>query len=263
MQIAAQFYTLRGFTRTLGDLDAALARVREIGYTSVQLSAVACLWGDSPDATPEQVRAALDANGVRCLATHRPWSALTGQIEAELDVHHTLGATYTAPGAIVHELGQAPESYSRFLEQFSQIADRYAAGGLEIGYHNHDWEFVRDPATGKAAYERLVQGDRRLQLEVDTYWVARAGAEPSELLARCAGRIRMIHAKDCEVVPGEGPVMAPVGEGNLNWTGILAACQSGGTEAIIVEQDVCRRDPFDCLQSSFDYLSARLSGSRP
>ena len=29
-----------------------------------------------------------------------------------------------------------------------------------------------------------------------------------------------------------------------------------GVEWYAVEQDTCRRDPFDCLRSSFDYLSA-------
>jgi sugar phosphate isomerase/epimerase len=57
------------------------------------------------------------------------------------------------------------------------------------------------------------------------------------------------------MVPDVGGVMAPVGEGNLNWDGILPALDKAGTKWFIVEQDDCRRDPFDCLASSFDYLS--------
>jgi sugar phosphate isomerase/epimerase len=61
-----------------------------------------------------------------------------------------------------------------------------------------------------------------------------------------------------EVVEGDGPVMAPVGEGNLEWPQILAACSEGGTEWLIVEQDEFRRDPFDCLASSLMFLRERL-----
>jgi sugar phosphate isomerase/epimerase len=69
----------------------------------------------------------------------------------------------------------------------------------------------------------------------------------------------VVHVKDKEVIPGEGPVMAPVGEGNLNWPRILDVCEKGGIEWYVVEQDTCRRDPFDCLRSSYEYLSTLLS----
>jgi sugar phosphate isomerase/epimerase len=46
-----------------------------------------------------------------------------------------------------------------------------------------------------------------------------------------------------------------VGEGNLPWDTILPACERAGVEWYAVEQDICRRDPFDCLRSSFTFLS--------
>ena len=95
-------------------------------------------------------------------------------------------------------------------------------------------------------------------LEVDTYWVANAGVDPARLLDRCAGRIPVIHVKDMEVAPVDGPVMAPVGEGNLDWNSILSSAKAGGTEWLLVEQDTCRRDPFLCLRSSYEFLTDRV-----
>jgi sugar phosphate isomerase/epimerase len=69
--------------------------------------------------------------------------------------------------------------------------------------------------------------------------------------------VPVIHVKDKEVVPGDGPVMAAVGEGNLDWAGILPACAQAGVEVYAVEQDICRRDPFDCLRSSYEFLQAQ------
>jgi len=74
-------------------------------------------------------------------------------------------------------------------------------------------------------------------------------------MARCAGRAPVIHLKDREVVEKEGPVMAPIGEGNLPWNTILPACENAGVKWYAIEQDTCRRDPFDCLRSSYEYLS--------
>jgi sugar phosphate isomerase/epimerase len=48
--------------------------------------------------------------------------------------------------------------------------------------------------------------------------------------------------------------MAEVGEGNMNWEGILGACRKAGVEWFIIEQDVCQRDPFESLGISLKNL---------
>jgi sugar phosphate isomerase/epimerase len=50
--------------------------------------------------------------------------------------------------------------------------------------------------------------------------------------------------------------MAEVGEGNLNWQAILPAAKEAGVEHILVEQDICYRDPFDSLELSLKNLKA-------
>ena len=48
--------------------------------------------------------------------------------------------------------------------------------------------------------------------------------------------------------------MAEVGEGNMNWVGILAACKAIGVEWYAIEQDICQRDPFESLTISYRNL---------
>jgi len=50
--------------------------------------------------------------------------------------------------------------------------------------------------------------------------------------------------------------MAEVGEGNLNWPRIVAACKKAGVEWYIVEQDTCERDPFESLAISLRNIKA-------
>jgi sugar phosphate isomerase/epimerase len=50
------------------------------------------------------------------------------------------------------------------------------------------------------------------------------------------------------------PVMAEVGEGNLDWPDILSACDEAATEWLVVEQDECRRDPMESLAISYRNL---------
>ena len=57
------------------------------------------------------------------------------------------------------------------------------------------------------------------------------------------------------ITPERQQQMAPIGEGNLNFPGILSAATRAGTRWFIVEQDDSYgRDPFDCLASSYRYL---------
>jgi sugar phosphate isomerase/epimerase len=252
--LAAQFYTVREFTKTREGFQEALRKVAAIGYPGVQLSAVGCMNGDSPEVTAKDARAMLDDLGLRCVATHRDVASIIGRTDAEIEFHETLGCDYAAIGGVRWPYGMAPESYRTFLREVKPAVDRLEAAGIRFGVHNHDFEFVREPATAKYCFDILVDEAPNIQLEVDTYWVQHAGIDPANLLGRLQGRIAAVHLKDKEVTEDAGPVMAPVGEGNLDWVRILESCRRGLTEYYIVEQDDYRRDPFDCLRSSFEFL---------
>lgn len=249
MTVAAQMYTLRDFTGTPEALDETLGKVAEIGYRAVQLSAIGA-W-DKGLIDPSGIRALLDKYGLRCCATHRPTKRLLEATDEEIAIHQTLGCDYTAVGSIAGDYGQEPDSYRKFLADAAPAIAKFKAAGIRFGFHNHALEFRKG---GRDHYD-LLMADPDLMLEIDVYWVAVAGLNPAALLRRAAGKIQAVHMKDLEVFGWEAPTYAPVGEGNLDWSSILDACREGGTEWLIVEQDRCRRDPFDCLASSFEFLT--------
>jgi sugar phosphate isomerase/epimerase len=257
LRLAAQLYTLRNYTGTAEGFEDVLGLCHGIGYEGVQLSAVGCMNGDVPLVDAARARELLDAHGLECCATHRPWARLAEATDEEIEFHRTLRCDYAAIGGLWD--GNDAATYRRFMDTARPVVTALKGAGIRFGYHNHSHEFARDPESGRPCYDILIdEGGPDLMMEVDTFWIAHAGADPAEYLRRCSSRIPVIHVKDCEVVPEVGPVMAPVGEGNLNWPAILAACREGGVEWLVVEQDECRRDPFDCLNSSFRFLSAEV-----
>jgi sugar phosphate isomerase/epimerase len=252
--IAAQFYTLRDFTGTREGFRDSLRRVAEMGYSAVQLSAVGAF---ENGLTSRDARVMLDENGLRCIATHRPWSRLSQATNAEIDFHHELGCDYAAIGGIAGDFGYGLDDFRRFNREAQVTIEKLKTAGIRFGVHNHAHEFIK--FDGRFPFDVwLDEGGADLMLEVDTYWVIEAGIDPTGLLRRCAGRIPVIHVKDREVVR-EGPRMAAIGEGNMDWRSIIAAGDAGGVEAYVVEQDVCPRDPFDCLRSSFEFLASLTS----
>lgn len=251
--VGVQFFTLRDFTKTEVDFGHTLERVRKIGYQAVQLSAVGCMNGDSPEVSPARARQLLDENGLACVATHRSYDDLLNRTEQEIEFHHTLGCAYAAIGGLA-EAQRTRAGFAAFVDESRPMIDQLAAAGIRFGYHNHAWEFA-NPGREGLLYDVLVNADPSLQLEVDLYWIQHAGVDPVAMLRRCAGRVDVIHVKDKQVIANK-PTFAAVGEGNLDWDRILPACREAGVQWYLVEQDTCERDPFDCLASSFRFLTS-------
>lgn len=240
---------MRDFTKTSDGFRDSLRKVAEIGYGGVQLSAVGAF---DAGVTATQAKRWLNEFGLKCVATHRPWKCLTDSTDAEIEFHHTLECDYVAIGGTVWDYGFEPADYRRFLADAAPVVAALKASGIRFGVHNHAAEFMK--FDGVHPFDLWVtDGGQDLMLEVDTYWVVEAGVDVYDLLQRCAGRIPVIHVKDREVIR-EGPRMAPVGEGNLDWARIVTIGNAGGVESYVVEQDECARDPFDCLRSSFEFL---------
>ena len=260
-QFAVQTYTIREFTKTRDSLAQSLEKIAALGYPAVQLSAVGAMAGDVPEVSPALARRMLDDNGLKCIATHRSWDALAENTAQEIDFHHTLGCDFAAIGGLPGAYqSQGEAGFRAFLRDSAPIIARFKDAGIRFGYHNHAWEFERIGYEGSGSPRTLFdlfveQGGPDFLLELDLYWISHAGLNPERLIERCRGRVPVVHVKDKEM-NGHEPVMAPVGEGNLDWPHLLPACAASGAEWYTVEQDECRRDPFDCLRSSLEFLRA-------
>lgn len=258
-KLAVQLYTVRDFTSTARDLAETLAKIAAMGYPAVQLSAVGAMNGDSPEVDAATARKMLDDNGLKCIATHRGWDSLANRTEAEIEFHQILDCNYVAIGGIPGDYGkEGAEGYRRFVRDAASVAAKLKAAGIGFGHHNHAHEFERHTAgSPHTLFDILIDdGGADYLLEVDVFWAWHGGVDPSALLRRCSGRVPVIHLKDKEMVEGK-PEIGAIGEGNLPWDSIIAACRESGVKWYCVEQDVCRRDPFDCLRSSFEYLRGK------
>ena len=65
MEIAAQLYTVREFTKTEAGVRETFRKVKEMGYDSVQISAFGFY-------EPDKIRAMLDETELTVCATHTP-----------------------------------------------------------------------------------------------------------------------------------------------------------------------------------------------
>ena len=258
-QLAVQMYTVREHTRTAADLATTLKRIADIGYPAVQLSAVKCMAGDAPEVDAALAGRMLADNGLKCIATHRPWDSLVTEIEKEIAFHQALNCDFAAIGGIPPTYERTFEGVRNWLADAQPVMAKLKAAGIRFAHHNHSHEFYRPAGQSKTLEDVLIdEATPDLMLELDLYWVEHAGVSCISLLKRVPGRVPVIHLKDKEVVQGKNETrMAPIGEGNHDWDNILPACRAAGVKWYAVEQDQCYRDPFDCLKSSYDYLRSK------
>ena len=246
--IVAQMYTCRDFTNTLEELDETFGKLAGIGYEAVQLSAI------GTEHTAEQMRDLLDSHGLIACATHTGFADLRDNPEEQVEYHEVINCKYTATGGWEKDLASEAD-WVAFAREANDLGRRLKSLGLSYGYHNHSHEFEKFGE--RTAMEILYQESDPdcVFAELDTYWVQHGGASPVVWIKKLADRLPTLHLKDM-AMHGHEQLYAEVGEGNLDWEGIIAAAQDAGVKWYIVEQDICQRDPFESLEISFNNMKA-------
>ncbi|WP_240183713.1 sugar phosphate isomerase/epimerase family protein [Leifsonia aquatica] len=240
--IAVMGYTILEQARA--DLEGTFDRVAGIGYLGVETYGLVEEYG------PERVRAAADAAGLAITSAHTPFPAGQGA-DRLLDAAEALGAD-TLVWSMEREEFDSPAAIAAGVLRVNEAAERAAARGLAIGYHNHFAEFA-NTFDGRQAYDLLLELlDPRVVIELDAYWARMGGADPAEVLTRLGERARLVHIKDGPAVSYEDDVMVPIGAGAMDWERILTA--PSGLRWHIVELERLAVDTFDALEESYRHL---------
>jgi sugar phosphate isomerase/epimerase len=119
-------------------------------------------------------------------------------------------------------------------ETLNILGAKCKAGGLELLYHNHDFEFSKD-ADGNVILDYLLEhcDASTVNFQMDLYWVTKAGQDPVAYFKRYPGRFKIWHVKDMD----DQGRFAPVGNGKIDFKRVLANKKLSGMLYYFVEQD--------------------------
>lgn len=252
MILAAQLFTLRDFLKTPEDIEVSLKKVRDMGYTAVQVSGVGPV-------KAEVLKQITDDLGLKICATHIPYQRFKDDLSNVIREHHLYGCKYVGIGSMPNEF-RNEEGFHQFAQEFNTIGSELKKSGLQFVYHNHRFEFEK--YNGKTGMEILMDetSEENFWFLMDTYWVQAGGADPMRWIYKLKGRMGVIHFKDMAIV-NDQQVFAEVGYGNIEWEPIIKACHDTGIQWVAIEQDSCPGDPFESLKKSYDYLKNRVTHS--
>ncbi|MEK3888721.1 sugar phosphate isomerase/epimerase family protein [Bacillus sp. FSL K6-3431] len=238
--IALQPYTIR--EELDKDFFGSFQRVADIGYRGVEV-------GMPPKGiTVEEMKSRFAEMELQVISCHSSVEQLTNDLSTVTDFVKEMGGKYI----VLSHRFDTKEDVLKSARLFNQIGADTKAQGIQFLYHNHDWEFTK--FDDQYALDILLDETNPdlVKLELDTYWVQKGGENPAEYLRKLKNRCPLLHVKDMEA--DEEQFFAEVGEGILDFREIIQVAEDVGTEWLVVEQDLCRRDVFDCIETSYTNL---------
>jgi sugar phosphate isomerase/epimerase len=257
-KIGLQLYTLRD--EISKDLEGTLRKVAAIGYMEVEMFGYSD--GKFFGKTPAEFKALLKRYGLNPVSGHygagvenkTAKGTLSLDWERAVDDAAELGQKYVACAYLTDNERKSIEDYKKYVDLFNRAGEVARKAGLQFCYHNHDFELKK--LNGELPYDYIAgKTDPKLvKLELDLYWVVKAGLNPVELFKQYPGRFPLWHVKDME--KGGNQSFAEVGTGSINFKEIFAARKTAGLTHFFVEQDVTKNPVFEAIETSYKNLTA-------
>lgn len=243
--VGLQLYTVRDLMAQ--NVASTLQLVAAVGYTELEFAGYF-------NQKPAELRKILDGEGLSAPSCHVPLEALQNNLAQVITEANILGHRYVVlPYLTTEQRGTDISSYQRLAEQLNIFAEQCRAAGLQMAYHNHDFEF--QPVSGQIPYEVLLkETDANLvKMELDLYWTVKAGLDPVQLFAKHPGRFPLWHVKDM----GKAGELADVGAGTIDFKRIFEKAQLAGLQHHFIEHDESSNKILT-IRRGFDTVNALL-----
>ena len=268
LPVAVQLYSVRDEMEK--DFYGTIQKMKDLGYDGVEFAG---LFGEEP----AKIKEFCAEIGIVPISAHVPYYGMLENPGKVLSDYAEIGCKYVVVPYLTEECRPGTEGFAATVEGIRKIGEAAKALGLQLLYHNHDFEFVT--IDGEYALDVLystVPADL-LKTEIDTCWVNVAGVNPAEYVEKYSGRAPVVHLKDFkksgdnlgklydligiddeaqEDEEEDAFSFMPVGYGVQDIPAILAACENAGAEWVVVEQDSPAKNdtPLNSVKLSREYL---------
>jgi sugar phosphate isomerase/epimerase len=263
-----------------GDPFGTLKQVAAVGYKNVELSPMG-------KTSIQDLKKGLDDVGLKNSSGHYLLQDLMAKLEQNIDAAKQLGQEYmvvTVPWvadpsrfksdsardqmafflAVLH--GLTLDDWKWNAEQFNKVGEKVKKAGLQLGYHNHNFEFKSyGSTTGYDEFIRLTDPNL-VKLELDCGWMTVAGHDPVGYLTKYPERYRLLHIKDFHkgFAPAtdlmdhgpKAPVPTELGRGAIDYRKILSVASKGQISALFVEQEppFTEMPALEAIKVDYSYL---------
>jgi len=250
-----QLYSLRD--QLPNDVSGYIAKVAGAGYKEVEpfgYSKKDGFWGLDAKAFSNLLK----QNGLTTPSAHFGMDEYfvegkTGELENYIEAANITGMSYVIIPSINGEVLKSADQFKQVAEKMNKAAELCKKSGLKLGYHNHNFEWK--PVDGTTFYDVVLKetDPALVHMEMDIYWVVRAGQDPVQLFQQHPGRFALCHLKDMD--KANHNLNTEVGNGAIDFKKILSYKKLAGLQHFIVEQEnYTNIDPIVSIAKSADYV---------
>ena len=258
-KIGLQLYTLRN--QVAEDLEGTLKHVADSGYDYLELFG----YGDRSYFGKPAVDfySLVKANGLEIRSSHHltglanmpAQGTLTNGWEQAVEDAASAGQKFMVCAWLHPDERKTIDDYKRLTDLLNKAGETAKSSGIQFCYHNHDFEFQE--LDGEIPmYTMLDNADPELvKVELDLYWITKAGLDPVEFFNKYPGRTALWHVKDMKDSPERE--FAEVGTGTIDFKRIFDNAELSGMQSFFVEQDQSA-DPKASIQTSIKNLKTNI-----
>lgn len=240
MRIGIQVSSLKKYLQTEADVAATFGKLSAMGYTDVQIQWIG-------ETVPYGfIAEKIAENGFTCWGTQDYYDIVRARMDTELLMGKAYGSRYICLSGIPERFRSA-EGVARMAEEMNTIAEKIGKEGYTLTFHPRVEEYRCIPGFDAVGY--LMEKVPAMQLTLDCYHTETAGVDTVAMLQKYAGRTDIVHFKNRK----DGS-LCTLGEGEIDYAPILAACHETGVKVVLAEQEAWQKDAFLCMKENRDYL---------
>jgi sugar phosphate isomerase/epimerase len=248
LPIGCQTWPVR---ETIGkDFDGTLRQLAADGYRNIEMCSPPGYekYGFGPLASMKasEMRERIRAAGLGCVSCHYGFPELKDYLDQRLAYAKELGLQQMIISTFWLPKGATMADWMRAAEEANKIGEQTRKAGIQLGFHNHDFEFqeidgqlIYDQLMGKLDPEAV-----KMQFQVE---VVRLGYKAADYFEKYPDRFISIHLSDWSAADAEGKEV-PLGQGVVDWKKTFAAAKTGGVKSYFLEMDPAN------MKASLPYL---------
>ena len=261
--VGLQLYTIRD--AMTADALGSLQKVSDMGYKNLELANYANnkFYGYAP----KEFKKIVNDMGMDILSSHTAVESegiTQDNAKRMADDHAEMGVKYCVQ-PWVNDEDRNIETYKKMIGDWNEVGKIMKGVGIQFAYHNHNFEFAN--IDGIIPYYDIFMPEMDADLitmEIDMYWVTKAGQDPVEMFKKYPGRFQLFHYKDMAEKSApfytvEKDDITSVGAGLIDFKRIHAARETAGMKYMFVEDDnQGNGKPFEAIKTSVDNLTTDI-----
>jgi sugar phosphate isomerase/epimerase len=230
------------------DFDGTLKQMAGYGFQSMELCSPPSYrqfgFGGLVNLKGSELRTKINNAGLICESCHYQWDELKTSLDERIAHAKDLGLKHMILSTFGLPQEATLDDWKKNAEELNKMGEKALAAGIQLGFHNHDFEFKE--IGGVLVYDELLKvfDPKLVKLQFQVAVIS-LGFAADKYFTKYPGRFCSLHLVDWSPAKKD---QVPVGQGSIDMKRLFAAAKIGGIKDYYLEM------PLDLMKPSVPYL---------